>query len=121
MRVRQPAPEPPLRERSDCIPPAIVARLEAAGLRKPVASFADPRLRYPNLLLTDGWQRQPEDERVLWRKEAGDCSQTLECTDTGWRSIRSEMGDRVHVLERREDGRVTVAEGPVDTWTPSGG
>lgn len=104
--------------RADSGPPAVVARLEASGLRRPVASFSDPRLRYPNLLLTDGGERTAADDAVLWQRSAGECSQTLRCGETGWESIRSDTGGQVHVLERFPDGRTRSGLSPQEKSPP---
>lgn len=91
--------------------PHFLRALEAKGFHKPVRSLADPRLRLPELLLMEGWERLATDDAIIYRSvaaEDSDYGQQITFAANNAREIRTFAEKAEHVL--MVDGRGQVKD-----------
>lgn len=89
--------------------PQFLRALESKGFHKPVRSLADPRLRLPELLLMDGWERLATNNAVIYRAVAEDDSdygQQITFSANNAREIRTFVEKSEHVLIVDAKGQV---------------
>ncbi|MGI5842934.1 MAG: hypothetical protein ACOX9B_01935 [Candidatus Xenobium sp.] len=89
--------------------PQFLRALESKGFRKPVRSLADPRLRLPELLLIDGWERQAISNGVIYRavaKDDSDYGQQITLSADNAREVRTFTENGAHVLRVDAKGQV---------------
>lgn len=89
-----------------CVPKDFIEEMKSAGFNKPVLSFMDPRLSYPEIFLQHGWQRQNIAEGAMYSQKSGKIEQKVEFGQGRWRRVTTTLADRSHVVEMMPDGRV---------------
>lgn len=97
----------------NCVPPDLVAELKSLGIEKPVGSLDDPRLRYPEMLIHDGWKREETESGIRYQKSGQDCSQSIDFGEDRWRRITTRLPERTQVVQMTLEGRV-------QQWVESG-
>lgn len=96
------------------VDPELVHELQERGFHRPVRTLADPRLRLPELLLMEGWDRSATDECVTYsRTVESDPSSGQEVVfgADSRREVHTRVDGRVHILRATPDGKVEESRG----------
>lgn len=89
----------------NCVPADVVASMREHGISRPIENLTDPRLRYPEMLIMQGWERETAGEISCYHKSGEGCSQTVEFGEGRWRRVVSDLGERRHTVEMGPTGR----------------
>ncbi len=83
--------------------------LEAKGFNRPIRSLADPRLRLPELLLMEGWERTAAEDGITYTARARDdedYGQQITFSGDRAREIRTFAEKATHILKVDSRGHV---------------
>ena len=91
------------------VDPELVRGLEARGFHRPVRTLSDPRLRLPELLLMEGWERSASGDAVAYTATLDTdptSGQTVIFHEDQTREVHTSLEGRTHVLRANPDGQV---------------
>lgn len=94
--------------------PKLVRELEERGFRRPVRTFADPRLRLPELLLMEGWRRSMDSGQITYLNYLEgdlDSGQSIIFHEDETRELRTTVDGVTQILRSTPDGRVQEYRG----------
>ena len=89
--------------------PKFLQALESKGFHRPVRSLSDPRVRLPELLLMEGWDREANEKGVTYSAHAEndpDYGQQITFFGDNAREIRTFAEKAAYVLKVDAQGRV---------------
>lgn len=85
---------------------SLLYELQERGFTRPVRSLSDPRLRLPELLLMEGWERSSSGRTITYTRTLDadpECGQQV-IFGTSSREIRTKVDGRLHSLKASPDG-----------------
>lgn len=96
------------------VDPELVHELQERGFHRPVRTLSDPRLRLPELLLMEGWDREASSEGVTYSRTvdsdpAAGQEVVFGCDDR--REVVTRVDGKVHILRATPDGKVEESRG----------
>jgi len=89
--------------------PKFLQALESKGFHRPIRSLSDPRLRLPELLLMEGWDRTAAEEGITYTSRAQDdqdFGQQITFFADKAREVRTFAENSTHVLKVDSRGHV---------------
>ena len=95
------------------VEPKMLAALKEHGMGSPLRGVNDPRTRFPELLITGGWERESVDDGYAYRFVADEqgphtWEQYLEHHDDGSCLLLTRAGDREQVITRDPGGHIST-------------
>lgn len=96
------------------VDPELVSELQERGFHRPVRSLSDPRLRLPELLLMEGWDRDVDGECITYSRNLESdpsAGQEVIYGADDRREIHTHVDGKVHILRATADGKVEESRG----------
>ncbi|MHB2018106.1 MAG: hypothetical protein ACYCW6_14235 [Candidatus Xenobia bacterium] len=100
------------------LPDEYIAQLRQHGMTFPMRGISDPRLSYPELLITDGWERFDVPDGYGYKYTTDETpdgqmwQQTFVAHEDGDRSLTTQCGQSQITISRDGNGQITVSTKP---------